>query len=112
MAIISAIEPSINPEQLIAAVQRVHAAKPELAKVLEMMDDKSGEEMCKIVTSVFVPALGQFSRIPFHVDYMHAMFEIAPFDADPLAIAVVDELIAAGADATAAVRIRETCTAI
>ena len=100
---------NITADQIVASVQNVHATNPTFAAVLEKMDDKSGEELCKLVTSVFVNHMGELDRVPFVVDYKYAMFHIAPFEANELAIAIVDDLVANGADVGGAARIRESC---
>lgn len=104
--------PNITADQIVISVQNVHAANPRFAAVLEKMDDKSGEELCKLLTSVFVNHFGALDRVEYSVGYKHAMFDIAPFDADELAIAIVDDLVANGADVGAAARIRETCVVL
>ena len=103
---------TITADQIIASVNNVHAANPLLASVLEKMDDQSGEELCKVVSSVFVNHMGMLDRVPFVVGYKHAMFDIAPFEAEKLAIAIVDDLVAHGADVGGAARIRESCTVL
>ena len=103
---------TITAEKIIASVNSIHATIPRFSAVLDKMDEKSGEEMCKLLASVFVPQLTALDRVEFHVGYKHAMFDIAPFDADELAIAIVDDMIVNGADADAAARIRETCVVL
>lgn len=103
---------TITADKIIASVNNIHATSQRFAAVLEKMDDKSGEEMCKLLASVFAPQLTALDRVEFSVGYKHAMFAIAPFDADELAIAIVDDMVASGADADAAARIRETCVVL
>lgn len=104
--------PTITADQIIVAVNNVHLTNPRFTAVLEKMDDKSGEELCKLLASVFVNHMGALDRVEYSVGYKHAMFHIAPFDANELAIAIVDDLVANGADVGAAARIRETCVVL
>lgn len=102
----------ITETALRNAATNVIAAKPEFAKIMDSVGEEQTFAFGALLSVIFTPFVSDLERVPYHVAYRRAMFDIAPLEMDDFMVAMVDELTKVGGDLGAKTRARKTCNVL